>query len=88
VAVQPLEGRPEVHYPCEWTYRIVCTDEAELRLFVAELVGPAPHRLTSLGTSSGGRYRRVELVLAVRDEAHRNTVFAALSRSSSVRFVL
>jgi putative lipoic acid-binding regulatory protein len=86
--VQPLEGRPVISYPCSWTYRIVCSDEPALRAFVLELVGTAEHRLTSLGASSGGRYRRVELVLSVRDEAHRNEVFAALSRSTLVRFVL
>ncbi|HEX6883930.1 MAG TPA: DUF493 domain-containing protein [Planctomycetota bacterium] len=86
--MQPLEGRPVIVYPCPWTYRIVCADEPALRLFVAGLVGESEHRVTSLGESSGGRYRRVELVLTVRDEAHRNEVFVALSRSELVRFVV
>jgi putative lipoic acid-binding regulatory protein len=46
-----------------------------------------PHTLASLGGSSSGRYARVELVLTVRDEEHRNRVFVALSRAM-VRFVL
>jgi putative lipoic acid-binding regulatory protein len=66
----------------------VCTDETALRALVARLVGDAEHRLTSLGASTGGRYRRVELVIQVRDEAHRNEVFVALNRSELVRFVL
>jgi putative lipoic acid-binding regulatory protein len=86
--VQPLEGRPELSYPCDWTYRIVCSDEGELRRVIGELVGTARHTLKSLGESSGGRYRRVELVLAVRDEPHRNAVFVALTRTTGVRFVL
>ena len=86
--MQPLEGRPVISYPCPWTYRIVCTDEPALRALVAGLVGDAEHRLTSLGASSGGRYQRVELVLTVRDEAHRNEVFVALSRSAVVQYVL
>lgn len=86
--MQPLEGRPVIAYPCPWTYRIVCADEPALRTLIVSLVGDAEHRVTSLGESSGGRYRRVELVLTVRDEAHRNEVFVALSRSELVRYVL
>lgn len=86
--MQPLAGRPVILYPCPWTYRIVCTDEPALRALVATLVGESEHRLTSRGASSGGRYQRVELVLTVRDEAHRNEVFVALSRAEGVRYVL
>lgn len=86
--MQPLEGRPVISYPCSWTYRIVCSDEPALRALVAGFVGDSEHRLTSLGSSSGGRYQRVELVLTVRDEAHRNEVFVTLSRSAVVQYVL
>jgi putative lipoic acid-binding regulatory protein len=86
--VQPLEGRPALNYPCSWTYRIVCTDEPALRALIAELVAGEPHTLASLGGSPSGRYARVELVLTVRDEEHRNRVFVALSRAPMVRFVL
>ena len=86
--MRPLEGRPLLSYPCTWTYRIVCTDEPGLRALIAELVGEEEHALASLGGSASGRYARLELVLTVRDEAHRNHVFAALSRASMVRFVL
>ena len=86
--VQPLDGRPAISYPTSWTYRIICTREETVRAAVTEIVGPIQHRLENLGTSSAGRYQRLELVLEARDEAHRNEVFAALTRLSEVRFVL
>jgi putative lipoic acid-binding regulatory protein len=86
--VKSLQGRPLLSYPCSWTYRIVCTDEAALRTAVALLVGDAQHTLTVLGTSASGRYRRIELELRVRDESQRNEVFAGLGRAPGVHFVL
>ena len=86
--MQPLEGRPEITYPTTWTYRIICTREEAVRAAVVGIVGTVEHQMQSLGASSGGRYQRLELVLEVRDEAHRNEIFAALGRLPEVRFVL
>jgi putative lipoic acid-binding regulatory protein len=87
--VQSLEGRrPEISYPCDWTYRIISTDESELRLAIGTIVGASVHTLSVIGDSASGRYRRFELVVAVRDEEHRNTIFQARGRVASVRFVL
>lgn len=86
--MQTIGGRPEISYPTSWTYRIICTREDAVRAAVTGIVGPIEHRLQNLGQSSAGRYKRLELVLEVRDEAHRNEIFAALGRLTEVRFVL
>lgn len=83
-----LEGHPEISYPCSWTYRIICTDEAALRATVARLAADAVHTLANIGGSASGRYQRLELVVSVRDEAHRNAIFAGLGQAPTVRFVL
>lgn len=87
-AVQTLSGRPEISYPCSWTYRIICTREEPVRAAVLGIVGGIEHGLRHLGASSAGNYQRLELVLEVRDEAHRNEIYVALGRVAEVRFVL
>ena len=82
------ERRPEISYPCTWTYRIICTDEHALRTDVVALMGASEHTLEFVGESSGGRYRRLELRVHVRDEGERNDIFAALGKITVVRFVL
>ena len=82
------DRRPEISYPCSWTYRVICTDEETLRASVATIVGSAAHTLARVGDSASGRYHRFELVVAVRDEAHRNEIFVALGRLPTVQFVL
>jgi putative lipoic acid-binding regulatory protein len=80
--------RPEIEYPCSWTYRIVCTEDSPVRAAIAGLVGDARHSLAEVRTSQHGRYRTLELELEVRDEEHRNSIFKALRELREVRFVL
>lgn len=83
-----LEGQPQISYPCDWPYRIICGDEAAVREAIAGIVGDAAHTLAKVGDSASGRYSRLELVVTVRDEEQRNAVFAALVGLATVRFVL
>lgn len=87
--MQPFDSqRPEIDYPCSWTYRVICTDEALLRAAIRVIVGAAEHSVSNVGSSESGRYQRLELLVTVRDEQHRNEIFAALGREAVVRFVL
>ncbi|MBM3990062.1 MAG: DUF493 domain-containing protein [Planctomycetes bacterium] len=84
-----LDGRkPEIRYPCVWTYRIIGWDEPRLRAVVASVVGDGAHRLLLARESSTGKYRTLQLELEVRDEAHRTAVFTLISQHPDVRFVL
>jgi len=84
-----LDGRkPEIRYPCVWTYRIIGWDEPRLRAVVAEVVGDGEHRLLLARESSTGKYRTLQLELEVRDEAHRTDIFTLISQHPDVRFVL
>lgn len=84
-----FEGRkPEIDYPCVWSYRILGTDEVQMRIAVLEVVGDLEHSVTTGLESSQGRYRSLQVELVVRDEAHRLSIFEALKTHPDVRFVL
>ena len=84
-----FEGRkPEIDYPCMWSYRIVGMDEVQMRIAVLEVVGDLEHRVTTGLESSQGKYRSLQLELVVRDEAHRLSIFEALKTHPEVRFVI
>ncbi|MEQ1891528.1 MAG: DUF493 domain-containing protein [Planctomycetota bacterium] len=82
------ERRPEISYPCTWTYRVICTDEQAFRAAALALMGASEHTLELIGDSASGRYCRLELRVHVRDEGERNDIFAALGQITVVRFVL
>lgn len=70
--------RPEIEYPCPWGYRLIGTDEREIRIAVVDVLGAREYDLTVSRTSSGGRYVSLSLRLHVADEADRDAIYEAL----------
>jgi uncharacterized protein len=86
---QFLGGRkPEIDYPCTWSYRIIGLDELRMRSAVREIIGEVEHTLTFGLESPQGKYRSLQLELVVGDEEHRLRIFASLKKHPDVRFVL
>ena len=59
-----------------------------MRAAASAAAGDAEHTLELGLSSSGGKYRSLQLDVLVRDEAHRLAVFAALGGHPDVKFVL
>jgi putative lipoic acid-binding regulatory protein len=87
--MQSFEGRkPDIQYPCDWSYQVIGLDEQQLRKAVAEVIGDVKHVLARGNTSSGGKYVSLGLVLQVQDESQRLEIFQRLSAHPSIRFVI
>ncbi|MDZ4774850.1 MAG: DUF493 domain-containing protein [Planctomycetota bacterium] len=83
-----MERKPEITYPCPWSYVVVGTGENQLLLHIeVALAGETFERVTSRHSSSG-KYASIEVTLIVRDEAHRLGVFRALQDSPLVKLVI
>ena len=85
-ACQPQ--KPEIHYPAEWGYRIVCTSEEEVRAHLQEILADVEHELVAGNESSSGKYVTLQLSLVVEDEAHRLRIYEHLGGHDAVRFVI
>jgi putative lipoic acid-binding regulatory protein len=81
------DRKPEITYPCAWSYRVIGADEVRLRAVILEVIGDVDHSLRLANESSQGRYRSLHLEVVVRDEEHRNSIFSALGKHPDVRFV-
>ena len=81
------ERKPEIDYPCPWSYRIIGSDEAQMRVAVREIVGERDYKLELSNESHGGKYRSLELEVVVVDEAQRLAIFDALRKHAQIRFV-
>lgn len=87
--MEPTFGdrRPEIEYPCSWTFLAIGEDEAALRTRIATVVGDVQHSLELSKRSAGGKYTSLSLELVVQDEAHRTRIFEALQGAPEVKFV-
>lgn len=80
--------RPEIEYPCPWSYRLIGVSEEDLRAAAREVVGDTAYEFTPGRTSAQGKYLSCTLALVVRDEAHRRGLFARLAAHPATRYVL
>lgn len=87
VATRDKTG-PDIEYPTRWGYRIVGTNEVDIRAHVLELLADVEHELVLARQSRGGRYISLHLNLVVHDEAQRLAIYEHLVQHEAVRFVV
>lgn len=81
-------NKPVVTYPCTWEFKVIGFDLGLIREAITRAVGAVEYAVADSRQSSTGKYRSVTLALTVRDEAHRDGVFAALRDNKDVIMVI
>lgn len=84
---QPGE-RPEITYPCAWTYTVIGEDLQHLHQAIVAACSPQEVLVSPSRRSSKGRYVSVNAELVVPDEAVRLAIYERLKMSAAVRLVL
>ncbi|WP_304210336.1 DUF493 domain-containing protein [Helicobacter canis] len=82
-----IEGKPEIHYPCLWEFRIIGEDKQSLERIVSELVAK-PYTLDEKNHSSKGRFVSMHLSVEVESEEERNALYQSLSTHKAIKMVL
>ena len=77
---------PEIDYPCQWTYKILGSAEADLRNAVREVV-TGEYILQPSNTSKTGKYMSLELVLTVHTDDERRGIGQRLHAHRAVLYV-
>ena len=80
--------RPEIEYPCRWSYKVVGESEERLRAVIRKVVGDTDHTLKLSNTSRTGKYVSLALDVLVRDEVQRRGIGQTLHEHIDVRLVL
>ncbi|HOP45171.1 MAG TPA: DUF493 domain-containing protein [Flavobacteriales bacterium] len=80
--------KPEIAYPCDWSFRIICEDEQCVRQAVKLCLGERDYTLHHANTSRSGRYVSLNLTTQVKDEDDRNHIFTHLQQVPSVSMIL
>jgi putative lipoic acid-binding regulatory protein len=80
--------RPEITYPCTWTYKVIGEDRTELREVITAACSPNAVLISHSHSSSKGKYHSVNAELVVPDETVRLRIYETLKNSAAVKIVL
>lgn len=82
------QQRPVLVYPLEWEYRVIGSDEAQVRAAIARVMGARAHVLSTARPSPKGRWVSVHVNLTVHTEAERDQLHTDLVADPAVRLVM
>lgn len=82
------DEKPDIEYPCAWSYRLIARSAEVIEAAVRRVVGSSDYRLDASNTSATGRYVAVRLTVVVRDEEHRLEIGRRLKADDAILYVL
>lgn len=80
--------KPEVTYPCEWSYKVITTDKDYIAKTIPELLESHDYKFAESNQSRTGKYTSFSITLRVSSEEERNKIFNILRCLPSVKMVL
>ena len=84
----PGNRKPDIEYPCRWTFKVFGTDEGLLREAIAGIMPGTAYELTLSRASRQNKYLCMNLELTVVSDTDRTSVYEALHGHSRILLVL
>mgnify|MGYP003411552755 FL=1 len=80
--------KPIIKYPCDWHYKVIGTDAAEIIKAIELAVEGMDYKISSSNISSKGNYFSLNLKVFVTSEVIRDIIFSKLKDNEFVKMVL
>ena len=78
----------KLNYPCQWVYKVIGTNQGELRQAIMEIITDTPSEISFSNNSSSGKYLCLNLEITVQSEEERNSIYFGLKGHPQVKIVL
>ena len=79
--------RPEITYPCEWSYKIIGNNIDKILEAIEIAVSGLKYDVTPSNISKNGNYYSLNLTLTVPNEVIRDLIYQKLDSSESIKIV-
>jgi len=86
--MNPDKKKPKIDYPCLWLYKVVGTDEEEIRRTIIDIMKDRGYKVSLSRSSKAGKYRCLNLETEVADEQDRNKIYTALGNYACIKTIL
>ena len=80
--------KPIIKYPCDWHYKVIGTDAAEIIKAIELAVEGMDYKISPSNVSSKGNYFSLNLKVFVTSEVIRDIIFSKLKDNEFVKMVL
>jgi putative lipoic acid-binding regulatory protein len=80
-------NRPEITYPCEWSYKIIGNNIDKILEAIENAVSGLKYDVTPSNISKNGNYYSLNLKLTVPNEVIRDLIYQKLDSSESIKIV-
>jgi putative lipoic acid-binding regulatory protein len=79
--------RPEINYPCEWSYKIIGNNIDKILEAIESAVSGLNYDVTPSNISKNGNYYSLNLTLTVPNEVVRDIIYQKLDSSEFIKIV-
>lgn len=80
--------KPKIDYPCDWHYKVIGTDAAEMIKAIELAIEGMDYKISPSNVSSKGNYFSLNLKVFVTSEVIRDIIFVKLKENEYVKMVL
>ena len=80
--------KPDIQYPCIWSYKIIGSDRARITDTIPVVLEDFEYTLSESRQSKTGKFTSFHVSMRVNSEKERNTIFNILKDIPSVKFLL
>jgi putative lipoic acid-binding regulatory protein len=84
----PENKKPQIDYPCKWSYKIIGENVEAMVDAVGEIIIDLEFDITPSNISSKARYFSLNITVFVSSEEERDAIFRKLSGHSAIKFVM
>lgn len=80
--------RPEITYPCEWSFKVIGEDVDRILSAIGEASLGLDYDVIPSNLSKNGKYFSFNFKLEVQNEVVRNLIYEKLQSSPDIKFVI
>jgi putative lipoic acid-binding regulatory protein len=80
--------KPQIDYPCKWSYKIIGLSVEDMIAAVEEIVINLDYELTPSNISRKAKYFSLNVTVVVPSETVRDIIFQNFSNHPAIKFVI
>jgi uncharacterized protein len=80
--------KPEITYPCEWTIKIIGSDEKAMHDAADSIIKDRSYVISCSNTSRTGKYISLKIKLILLSDEEKQAYYTKFSKHKNIKFVL